>query len=136
MSYEVTSSSEQCRPPEAKWVRRMLALSAAAAILPAALVLYFFIPIISRIISPVPDFPRLEAQGDALFVEIQRYHSGHGSYPVTLAEAGISNPKTRWGHWHYWIAQDGVPNLSVGDYHSHGFALYRDAKSSRWAEDQ
>jgi hypothetical protein len=74
---------------------------------------------------PRPEFPGLEAQGDTLIPAIERYHSEHGVYPQTLEAAGVSTPKTRWGHWQYATLPDGTYQLSVGKYDRHGFTLYK-----------
>lgn len=81
-----------------------------------------------------PDFPRLEAQGDLIVAALERSHATHGSFPPSLAAAGIHPEKTRWGEWEYRISSDGTFKLRVGDYGRDGFTLWWDHEHG-WYRD-
>jgi hypothetical protein len=114
--------------------RLLFAFLVGVVIALAAAAFSFFAPIVSYVLSPAPDFPMLEAEGDTLRAAVERYHSEHGSYPPTLEAAGVASPKTRWGYWEYSL-RGATYVLRVGNYDKHGFVLFREGVHSAWHRD-
>ena len=71
----------------------------------------------------MPDWDRLEAQGNEIVRAIEAHHSAHGEYPPSLDAAGAYPSKTRWGDWTYYPSGKAF-YLSIGDYGRDRFELY------------
>jgi hypothetical protein len=86
----------------------------------------------------------LERQGDTIRAALERHRQRHGSYPPSLADAGLGAEArtTSFGEWRYARAGEGqavAPEcrgpyaLTVGDYDRHHFELCWGWSRQSWA---
>ena len=86
--------------------------------------------------GPLPDFTRLEEQGDLIVEQIEDHRTENGVYPDDLSSAGIAVPDAPYGGWHYRPFEDREGfRLSIGDYGQHMFRLSRASYSDNWHQD-
>jgi hypothetical protein len=85
-----------------------------------------------------PSFERLRQQGNPIIAQIEKYHSQHGAYPMSAADAEIKLPLTRYGRWNYVAWEAGRScQLSVGEYDGlKPFVLFWHSKHREWYLDQ
>ena len=82
------------------------------------------------------EFDQLEAQGDAIIVEIEAYRQIHGEYPATLEDAAIVVPRADYGGWKYERTENGGFVLRIGQYTMRSpFTLFRRSGDDEWHID-
>jgi len=118
----VSSFADQLNPKRWTWRQWCLAVS----VLVAAVVIFLY--------TPTPNLPELKLQGNGLVTLLQKYQTDHGTYPKALEEIGVEPPQTKWGPWLYYVTDDGLAVLKLGEYDKDGFTLYWQSDSG-WQTD-
>jgi hypothetical protein len=78
----------------------------------------------------------LRKEGDRIVAALESYRAVKDAYPVRLEDAGVRPAWNRFGGWEYESRDDGRHwSLSVGDYMSDGFVLYRSSERPDWSVD-
>jgi hypothetical protein len=84
-----------------------------------------------------PSTEDLRRDGGRFIAGLHQFQQAHGRYPVSLQEAGINPPVTRYGPWSYWRSEDGRQfGLSVGDYREDLFTLSYSSERRSWYLDE
>ena len=77
----------------------------------------------------------LEAEGSGIVESVRATVNSTGLYPVSLSEAAVNLPLSRYA-WEYSTTSGRRQfRLSVGDYGRDGFRLYYDSKPGEWRRD-
>lgn len=117
----------------------MIRLFVAACLATATLVVIWLKPVfigfagpVHRLITPYPDFQKLQAQGDVLVMALDKFAEEHGTYPPALKNAGVAAySETQWGAWAY-SPNGSYFQLSLGDYDWDGFVLTWNRNGGWW----
>lgn len=100
------------------------------------------VALVSLALTPPPprysaeERARIDSIRIAITPALERYRQVHGEDPVTLSNAGLQTPQTRYGPLHYYGSRGETPPwylISFGDPGSNGFSADWDSRLGKWS---